>query len=177
MTRYEPSRNYFLLAGLALALGGFSGWVATRWYLAAIPAGVFAALGLLNLFLALRPTIEVRNGGITVGRRHIPWHEIAHVQRTGWISPLILWLILRDGDRKLLIYPGALDGSRRLFEDLSRRLARTWEEGYIPPRDSRGAPIPMKGPLLSSEDEADVERLFQRLKTVGHLEPNSTDEK
>jgi hypothetical protein len=33
-------------------------------------------------------------------------------------------------------------------------------------------------PLLRPEDEAEVERLYQRLKAVGHLDPkNSPDEK
>ena len=27
------------------------------------------------------------------------------------------------------------------------------------------------------QDEAEVERMFQRLKTVGHLDPKSSDEK
>jgi hypothetical protein len=31
--------------------------------------------------------------------------------------------------------------------------------------------------LLRSDDEAEVERLFQRLKTVGHLDPKASDEK
>jgi hypothetical protein len=37
--------------------------------------------------------------------------------------------------------------------------------------------MPLRYPVLSSEDEEEVERLFQRLKSVGHLESKSSDEK
>ena len=35
---------------------------------------------------------------------------------------------------------------------------------------------PSKYPLLSAEDEAEVERLYQRLKTVGHLDQRGGEE-
>jgi hypothetical protein len=42
--------------------------------------------------------------------------------------------------------------------------------------DRRQLPSP-RYQLLRPEDEAEVERLFQRLKTVGHLDPKASDEK
>ena len=36
---------------------------------------------------------------------------------------------------------------------------------------------PLRYPVLRSEDEEEVERLFQRLKSVGHLESKNSDEK
>ncbi len=41
----------------------------------------------------------------------------------------------------------------------------------------KDASIPLRYPVLRSEDEEEVERLFQRLKSVGHLESKSSDEK
>jgi hypothetical protein len=49
-----------------------------------------------------------------------------------------------------------------------------WGE-VLPSVERRQLPSP-KYQLLRPDDEAEVERLFQRLKTVGHLDPKS-DEK
>ncbi|MCX6591875.1 MAG: hypothetical protein NTZ56_10145 [Acidobacteria bacterium] len=177
MTRYEPSRNYLALGAVALVLGTLAGWMATRWVSAAVPAGVFFALAGLNFFLAFRPAIEVRNHSLSVGHKQVLWADVVEIRRTGWVSPLVIWLMLRDGSRELVIYPGALDASRLLMDDMARRLNRQPDMGYsasAPPVLSGEA---IRGPLLNPDDEAEVERLFQRLKTVGHLEPNSTDEK
>jgi hypothetical protein len=43
-------------------------------------------------------------------------------------------------------------------------------------QDRRALPSP-RYKLLRAEDEAEVERLFHQLKTVGHLEPKNSDEK
>jgi hypothetical protein len=43
-------------------------------------------------------------------------------------------------------------------------------------QDRRALPSP-KYKLLRAEDEAEVERLFHQLKTVGHLEPRNSEEK
>jgi hypothetical protein len=177
MTRYEPSRNYLALGAVALVLGTLAGWMATRWVSAAVPAGVFFALAGLNFFLAFRPAIEVRNHSLTVGDKQILWAEVVEIRRTGWVSPLVIWMMLRDGSRELVIYPGALDSSRLLMEDMAHRLARQSDLGYPVLAAPVAAGEPIRGPLLNADDAAEVERLFQRLKTVGHLEPHSTDEK
>ena len=177
MTRYEPSRNYLALGAVALVLAAGAGWMAMRWVSAAVPAGVFFALAGLNFFLAFRPAIEVRNHSLSMGHKQVLWADVIEIRRTGWISPLVIWLMLRDGSRELLIYPGALDASRMLMEDMARRLARHGDLGYPVAAAPAVAGEPLRGPLLNPDDEAEVQRLFQRLKTVGHLEPNSTDEK
>ncbi|MCX6597740.1 MAG: hypothetical protein NTV70_15375 [Acidobacteria bacterium] len=177
MTRFEPSRNYLALGAVALALGTAAGWMATRWVSAAVPAGVFFALAGLNFFLAFRPAIEVRNHSLAVGQKQILWADVMEIRRTGWVSPLVIWLLLRDGSRELVIYPGALDSARLLMEDMARCLARPGDLGYPVMAAPVAAGEAIRGPLLNPDDEAEVERLFQRLKTVGHLEPNSTDEK
>jgi|SoiMethySBSTD1v2_1073268.scaffolds.fasta_scaffold357378_2 hypothetical protein len=175
MTRYVPSRSYAVLAVIALALGALSTWIAFRWLPSAVPAGLFLATSGLNFYLALRPTIELGARTIIVGDKEFLWSEIGRIERTGWVSPLVVRLIFKDGGRLVLIYPGALEGSRRLADELMRRLSRSRETAAQPARAlahvSRDSD---RRPLLTAEDEADVERLFQRLKSVGHLE---SDEK
>jgi hypothetical protein len=141
----------------------------SRWPLAAIPTGLLLASAALNFFLALRPTIVLTNESLTFGKTSLRWSDIVRIDRTGWVSPLVVWLVLSDGSRKLLIYPGALRGSRRLSADLDRRMAAS-----SPANRSASESGPAGGqerlPLLNADDEAEVERLFQRLKSVGHLE-------
>lgn len=161
MSRYLPSRSYLYLGCIGLVLGAASAALASRWALAAIPTGLFLASAALNFFLALRPAVVVTAETLSFGGTVLRWTDIIRIDRTGWVSPLVVWLVLRDGSRKLLIYPGALRGSRRLSADLERRLAAS---------AGSDAAAQERLPLLNAEDEAEVERLFQRLKSVGHLE-------
>jgi hypothetical protein len=114
--------------------------------------------------------------------------DIRRLDRTGWISPLIIRVTLFDDSRLLLIYPGDLDSCNSLLRHL-RRLSRDalidgipyrqyWGEVLAPGNDRKQpAPLP-RYRILRPEDEAEVERLYQRLKTVGNLDQkNSTDEK
>jgi len=87
----------------------------------------------------------------------------------------------------LLVYSGDLDCCNNLLRNL-RRLSRDalidgvpyrqyWGEALNPGPDRRQLPAP-RYRLLRPEDEAEVEKLYQRLKTVGHFDQkNSTDEK
>jgi hypothetical protein len=156
---------------VALALATLSGFVIPRWALAAIPTGLFIASAALNFFLATRPVIVLTTEDVSIGSKSFRWLDIVRIDRTGWVSPLVVWLALADGSRQLMIYPGALSGSRRLSADLDRRLyaSREPDRGQAVTADVDSAP-PDRLPLLTAEDEADVERLFQRLKSVGHLE-------
>ena len=52
-----------------------------------------------------------------------------------------------------------------------------WGEVLAPANERKQAPLP-RYRILRPEDEAEVERLYQRLKAVGNLDQkNSTDEK
>ncbi|HEY3291456.1 MAG TPA: DUF3093 family protein [Anaerolineae bacterium] len=186
MTRYSPSRNYLWAAVGALALALVSCWFAVRWLPAAIPAGLFVASSLLLFFLAFRPAIEIHADALLLGSRRIPWSEVQRVDRTGWISPMVLFLTLTEDRRVLLIYPGDLDSSNSLLRHIRRFSREALIDGVpyrqfwgdeAPAIERRSLPSP-KYHLLSPEDESEVERLYQRLKTVGHLDPkNSPDEK
>ncbi len=187
MTRYTPSRHY-LHAGLAaLGFGVFSAWCGWTWSPAYLAAALFLASAGLLTYLALRPAVEIHETHLTIGRRVISWADIRRLDRTGWLSPLIVHISLFDDTRLLLIYPGDLDSANSLLRHM-RRCAREalidgipyrqfWGEAVPAPRGSAPMPAP-RFRLLRPEDEAEVERLYHRLKTVRHLDPDtSTDEK
>ena len=187
MTRYTPTRHYLTLGIAFVALGGFSAWVAREWTPAYIAAGLSLLSAALMLALAFRPGIEIHEGYLGVGKRIVPWMDIRRLDRTGWISPLIVRMTLFDDSRLILIYSGDLDACNSLLRHL-RRLSRDalidgkpyrqfWGEVLVPGADNKQIPSP-RYRLLLPEDEAEVERLYQRLKTVGNLDQkNSTDEK
>jgi hypothetical protein len=132
----------------------------------------------------MQPAIEVYEHHLAIGKRVIPWTDIRRLDRTSWTFPLVVQLTLA-GDRKVVVvYPGDIDSGKSLLRHL-RRCARNalidgipykqfWGEA-LPSQERRAMAAP-KYQLLRPEDEAEVERLFQRLKTVGHLD-KSSDEK
>ncbi len=191
MTRYKPARHYLVFACVALALAGLSGWFGWHYaHLALLASVLFLATAIGLLLLASRPAIEVHDGRLAIGRRVIPWMDIRRVDRTGWISPLLVRITLYDDSRFMLLYPGDLDSCNALLRQL-RRLSRDaqidgvpyrqyWGEVSVPPPASseRTQVPPRRYRVLRPEDEAEVERLYQLLKTVGHLDQkNSSDEK
>lgn len=183
MTRYLPSRHYLWAGIAAWALAAFSGWVAIGWP----PAGVALVLFLISssvlIFLALRPPVEVREIHLIIGNRAIPWTEIQRVDRTGWLSPLVVHLTLFDESRILLIYPGDPDSSNSLLRHIRRHAREALIDGIphqqfwgdvLPPPSGRKLLSSPKYRLLRPEDEDDVERLYQRLKSVRHLDPDKS---
>jgi hypothetical protein len=187
MTRYLPARHYLWLGITAVVLAVFSAWVGWQSPLAFIPAFLFLLTAAFLFLMASRPAIEVHEGYLSVGKRMIPWIDIRRLDRTGWISPLIVRITLFDDSRLMLVYPGHLDSCNSLLRHL-RRLSRDALIEGIPYRQYWGEALasterkpapPPRYRILKPEDEAEVERLYQRLKTVGHLDSkkNSTDEK
>ncbi len=97
-------------------------------------------------------------------------------------------ITLFDNSRVLMIYPGDIDSANSLLRHLNRYAHEALAEGIpYPEIRTEGSSVatagkkPLESPryrLLSPEDEAEVERLYQRLKAVRHLDPdNSGDEK
>ncbi len=185
MTRYAPSSHYRHAGLAAIGLALFSVWCGLSWTPAYLAAGLFLASACLLLFLAFRPPITIYETHLGVGRRNIPWVDVRRVDRTGWLSPLIVRLTLFDNSRLVLVYPGDMDSANSLLRHL-RRYSREalidgvpyrqfWGEA-VASHENRAMPSP-RYRLLRPEDEAEVERLYQRLKTVRHLDPdNSPDE-
>src|SRR3954447_16134153 len=180
MTRYLPAKQYLWLGGAAIGFLGLSTRVATTVALAFVPASLFFVTAVFLFAMALRPAIEIHEGFLAIGKRITPWMDIRRLDRTGWISPLIVRVTLFDDSRLLLIYPGDLDSCNSLLRHL-RRLSRDalidgipyrqyWGEVLAPGNEQRkqahvAAPRYL---ILRPEDEAEVERLYQRLKTVGN---------
>lgn len=184
VARYTPSRKYISL-GL-FALGGvlLAAWTGVRWPPAWIAAALFAVSALGIFLLAFRPAIEIHQTKLMVGRRAIAWSNIRRLDQTGWNTPLAVYLTLADDERVLLVYPGDFDSSTSLLRHLRRYSREALLDG-IPYRQFWGeAPAaerkqlpPPRYPLLRPEDEEEVERMFQRLKSVGRLDQRGSDEK
>ena len=188
MTRYLPARHYLWLGIAAVVLAIFCAWIGRESRLALIPATLFVPTAAFLFLMAFRPAVEIHEGYLSIGKRRIPWMDIRRLDRTGWISPLIVRITLFDDSRLVLVYSGDLDSCNGLLR-LLRRHSRDalidgipyrqyWGEVLTAGAERKPAPPP-RYRILKPEDEAEVERLYQRLKTVGHLDrkKNSTDEK
>ena len=180
------SLRLFLWAGLAaLGFAGFSGWVALLWPYAAIAAALFFLSAIFCLFLAGRPPIEVFESHLQIGRRAVPWMQIRRVDRSANL-PLIVRLSMADKSHVLIVHSGDAESGKSLLRHLRRSSKEALLDG-VPYRQFWGEPLavpqietkalpPPRHPLLMAEDEAEVERLFQRLKTVGHLDQRGSSE-
>jgi hypothetical protein len=190
LARFTPSRIFVSLTLFAVCGAAFSAWNALRWTPSWIAAGLFAISALLMIAVTLRPAVEIHETHLAIGRLHIPWRDIERIDQTGWNMPLAVMLTLRGQQRFMLLYPGDLDSSTSLLRHL-RRFSREalldgipyrdyWREHAAPETASEKdaeAAAPARYPVLRAEDEEEVERLFQRLKSVGHLESKNSDEK
>ncbi|MBM3813735.1 MAG: hypothetical protein FJW20_19080 [Acidimicrobiia bacterium] len=185
MTRYSPSRNYLTAGLVALGMAALSFWLATRWSVSVVPGILFSIFAVTLIFLATRPPVEIHPRHLRIGARDIPWSEIRGVDLTGWTSPLILMITLANSSRLVMIYPADIDSSMSLLRQI-RRLAHAalldgiphaefWGESQNPSASRKRLASP-RYPLLRQEDEEEVERLYQRLKTVGHLDPKNGPE-
>jgi hypothetical protein len=190
ISRYRVS-NYFLWAGLvALALAAFSAWLSLTHPICWIATCLLIASAGLVLYLATRAPIEIYETHVKIGLAAIPWRHIRRLDRSSSI-PLIIRLTLSDKTHILVIYAGDQNTASGLLQDL-RRYAREALIDGVPYRQFWGeftnstavptavapkkqAPAP-RHPLLLPEDEAEVERMFQRLKSMGHLEEKTSSE-
>ena len=194
MTKYTPSRNYLTAGVAAFVLALVSAWFAYQWTPSIVPTFLFLLTSSFLIYLAARPPIEIHPGFLKIGARTIRWADIRTVDRTGWISPLVVFLTLSGNKRLMVVYPGDLENSKALLRHLRRySLEATidgipyrefWGEPSAEPLDSvrpsirRAQQQAMKSPrypILRPEDEAEVERLYQRLKTVGRLDQRSDE--
>jgi hypothetical protein len=201
LARFSSSRVYVSLTLFAVGGATFSAWNALRWAPSWIAAVLFAVSALALAAVTIRPVIEIYETHLAIGQRMIPWRDVRRVDQTGWNTPLVVILTLHDGQRLHLLYSGDPDSSTSLLRHV-RRFSREalldgvpyrefWGElaaasrSSEPPKNSppvstdsdKDASMPLRYPVLRSEDEEEVERLFQRLKSVGHLESKGSDEK
>ena len=162
---------------------GVSFWAGLDWsphgwrVLSFLAAGGFGITAAALLALALRPAVQIHETHLRLGRREIPWTEIRRLDRTRWVVPLAVWITLESEQRFLLIYAGDVDSSTSLLHRLRRNSRRAlldgiphrhfWGQEDSPPRPH--GPLE-RYPLLAPEEEQEVEKMFQRLKTAGRLE-------
>ena len=199
VARYRPSRRYLLFALLAIGGTLFCLWTAVRWPATWTAAALFGVTATVLTALVFRPAIEIHETHLQLGRRVIFWNEIRRLDQTGWIAPLAVRLTLSDGRRLLVLYAGDVDSSTSLLRYLRRYSRNALLDGIPyrqawgdPPKSEHGAeiakpeiaPMPETGrprtvahrPLLRPEEEEEIERMFQRLKSVGRMDQRGSDE-
>ncbi len=186
MTRYVPAASFRKASGIALLLGVVSVWFALDWTPAFVAVVLFLLSAAALLYLATRPPIEAYEDRLVIGRRQIFWSDIRRVDRTNWLSPLVVRLTLAGDSRVLLIYPGDLESGNLFLRHLRWAATGALIDGIPhhifwgkdePTQERRKLPSP-RYRLLREEDEAEVERLYERLKTAGRLDSgNGGDEK
>ncbi len=179
MNRYLPARQHRLAGIVALALAGFSFLCGTQWRFAFIPAALFLGSAAALFYLATRPAIEVNRSGIKIGPRSFRWRDVERIEPTAWASPLVLRILLQDGRWIRVIYPGDTDAIESLLEQMKRLTRRAsadelagahYADEVISLSSRSEQPPSRRFKLLRPEDAAEVERLYQRLKTAGHLD-------
>ena len=177
---FVPARLYArvgwatLAASMLCILSGF------RAPLAFIPAFAFAGGAAALFWLAARPPIRIGETQFNVGERAIAWREVREVNRSRFVSPLILRLKLTNSRQKILIYPGEPARVDRLLLELRRNSQLATFDGvtyrdywtWSSLKEARGRHPHSDRPvrMFSSDDEAEIERLYQKLKTVGRLD-------
>ena len=187
MMRYRPARHYlwFGVAAALLAVGCAGlGWKFSH-LIPYLAAGLFTLTAAALISLARRPTIEIHDSYLAIGKRVVPWIDIRRVDRLGGICPLLVRLTLFDDSRLTIVFPGDMDSCPKLLRTLRRSSRDALIDG-VPYRqywgevasaaDRKQSAAP-RYRVLRPEDEAEVEYLYQRLKTVGNLDQkNSSDE-
>jgi hypothetical protein len=194
VSSYNSPRDYLWTGVIALAFTAFSAWVGLAWHWAWIAAGLLFPGAVVAFVLGLLPDIEIYESHLRVeshfrgSARRIPWPEVARVDKLLGF-PLIVRLTFMDRETMLLAWAGDEEGRESLLRNL-RRYPREalidgapwrsfWGEPQRPSVNRRAEPRktpPPRYPVLLPGDEAEVERLFQQLKTVGRLDPQNKPE-
>lgn len=127
-----------------------------------------------------------------IGERAIAWREVREINTSRLISrlvvsPLVLYLKLTNSRRKALIFPGEPEQIARLMFHLRKNSFLASFDG-VPFRAywaCMGTDAPQSQPIetseppvhvVSADDEAEIERMYQKLKSVGHIDSKKSDE-
>ena len=175
MTRFMPSRSYLVIGLVALAAGAVSIFFALQWPPGWIVVALFAITSALLMLMAFRAPIRITDDCLKLGSQDVPWIAIRRIEHRGWLTPLVVRLTLSDDSHAWVVYPGNSDSSQTLLQFLYR-FADHAAIG-LAGASASAAPAAPKYPVLRPEDEEEVERLYHRLRSVGHLDPKSNDEK
>jgi len=175
MTRFTPSRSYLVFGMVAVAAAAISVWFALQWPPSWFAVALFSLTAVPLLLLAFRPAIRITDACLKLGNQDVPWVAIRRIEHRGWVTPLVVRLTLADDSQVWVVYPGDPDASQTLLQFLYR-FADHAAVGMTGAGGAGSMPTP-RYPVLRPEDEEEVERLYHRLRSVGHLDPKSNDEK
>jgi hypothetical protein len=186
MSRYVPSRHSLWTGFAVTATVGVAVWLVRGWPLAWAGVIPLALVGLALCYLGLRPAIELRADYLLIGRRAIRWTDISRVDRISCGFPLLVRLRLTSGRRVLLFFPASSERAGSLLRNIRRMAKAAYIEGRpyrefwgeeLPSTRERKQSDPQRYRLLLPEDEAEVERLYQQLRSAGRIDSKrSSDE-
>jgi hypothetical protein len=180
---YKPSRVYARAAWIAAAGSAACVLYGVRAPLAFIPAGLCALTAVALFWLSARPIIRVGENQFNIGERAIAWREVREINSSKFVSPLVLSLKLTNSRRKLLIFPGEparidhliaqlrKNAHLATFDGVAYRDFWTWASLSGLPSDAPVLGQPVR--MLTQDEEDEVERMFQTLKTVGRLDSHA----
>ena len=180
---YQPSRLYARAGWLAIAGSVVCILCGLRAPLSYIPGALCAVTAGLLFWLNARPVIRVGENQFTIGERAIAWREVREINSSRFKSPLVLWLKLTNSRKKLLIFPGEpariahLIGLLRknaqfaTFDGVAYRDFWTWASLSGLPSDAPVLDQPVK--MVSTEEEDEIERMFQTLRTAGRFDAHA----
>lgn len=165
---------------LALILGVSAAWSAIGWLPALLPAALLLAVSAALLLLAFQPAVELRRGSIRFGSFYASWLDVRRVEYRRRLFVLFIHICLSNGSERRILHPGSRQSCEQLLRDVRRfstssatrrpplrQELRDVSQEDLKPLQSAVSPA---GRVLSADDEAEVELLFRRLKTVGHLD-------
>jgi hypothetical protein len=182
---YQPSRFFFRAGWAALAGTAVCVLCALRAPFAYIPAILCALTAAISFWLFKRPAIRVSGSQLGIGERAIAWRELREINGI-WGSPLFLRLKLTNQRKRVLLFPGTPEQIARLsyllrkhsylasFDGVNYRDYWTWFSVVGSQGDHAGKETPMR--MVSREDEQDVERLYQKLRTMRREDAHSSDD-
>jgi hypothetical protein len=183
MSSYLASRGCWWAGVGVCAVAASAGWAAWEWLPALIVSVPLGAAGVALCYLGLRPPIELCADHLQVGRRTIRWADIRRVDRLYSRFPLLIRLRLTTGRRVFLVFCGDRDSANGLLRNIRRMAKAAFIEGRpyrefwgeaLPAVTERRRLAPQRYRLLLPEDEAEVERLYQQLKTAGRIDSKSS---
>jgi hypothetical protein len=164
-------------------MGALAAWAALGWLPALIGSVPLGAAGVVLCYLGLRPPIELCDEHLRIGRRAIRWADVRRVDRLHFRFPLMVRLRLTTGRRVFLVFCGDRDSASSLLRNIRRMAKAAFIEGRpyrefwgeaLPAVKERRRLVPQRCRLLLPEDEAEVERLYQQLKTAGRIDSKSS---
>jgi|SRR5579875_3360172 len=182
---YLPSRLYARVGWAALAGSAICVLCGFRAPLAFIPGFLCAVTAAALFWFSARPAIRIGETQFNIGERAIAWREVREINSSRFVSPLILKLKLTNSRSKMLVFPGEPEQIARLmfqlrknshlasFDGVAHRDYWTWTSLTGLSGDNPVMDQPVR--MLSPDEEDEIERMYQKLKTVGRIDSRASD--